>query len=113
MTSAHPQFEVVITEVLNRYSHQTENLKGLRNYPLASEIHGCKSAGSLLKLLQNKAEEFDGFSNGGPKLLKYLEPVVESLASLFTSPAVRTAASHVSPSESPSFRWTVFNVIVV
>ena len=91
------KFNALFEEALAKYKEQTG--KDLLDHPLASDIDSCDSADSFIAIFQKQAKEFKEFRDGDPKLMKWLQPVVNGLHSLSSSAAVTTGASLVSSSK--------------
>jgi hypothetical protein len=91
------KFNALFDEALAEYKKQTG--KDLRDHPLASDIDNCDTADSLLVIFQKQAKEFKEFRDGDPKLMKWLQPVVNGLYSLSSSTAVTIVVGLVSPNK--------------
>jgi hypothetical protein len=88
-------FEAIFNAALVEYTNQTG--KDLRNHPLASKIDACDSAEAILDIFQAQAKTFDEFRKGSPKLIKWLEPLVNGLYTLSVSAALGAGISLVCP----------------
>jgi len=105
-TSTFLHFEAIFNVALAEYTKQTG--KDLRNYPLASKIDACDSAEAILDIFQAQAKAFDEFRKGGPRLIKWLEPVVNGLYNISVSAALSAGISLVSSSKFLCFS-TIFS----
>ena len=49
----------------------------LTKNPLADALRGCNSPNAVLELLQDKADAFKNYRDGGHTLINWLKPVVQ------------------------------------
>lgn len=110
-TSTSANFDAIFDAALAKYSKATK--KDLRNHPLTSKIDACTSAESVPVIVREQAKAFSDFRNGDPKLIKCLEPVINCLYALSTSPVLTNVVGLVSPTTSLSFLNILFNVVIV
>jgi hypothetical protein len=111
-TSTSANFDAIFGAALAKYSKRTR--KDLRNHPLASKIDACTSAESVLVIVRGQAKAFDDFRNGDPKLIKCLEPIINCLYALSTSPVLTNVVGLVCPTTSLRFFFNVlFNLVLV
>jgi hypothetical protein len=110
-SSGSSNFEAIFNAALAKYSEQTN--MDLRNHPLASKIEACDSAESVLALFQEQAKAFDEFRNGDPRLIKWLQPVVNGLYTISTSPTITTSVGLVSLSKCFCFLTVLSNAVIV
>ena len=110
-TSTPSNFEVIFIASIDKYSEQTR--KDLRKHPLSSKIDACKSAEEILAIFRDQAKEFSEFRNGDPKLIKCLEPVINCLYALSTSPVLGAAVSLVSSRNLICFLIVFPNTVVM
>ncbi|KAI9455686.1 hypothetical protein BJY52DRAFT_1213204, partial [Lactarius psammicola] len=54
----------------------------LTTHPLAESVRSCDSPDDVLKLLEDKANQFKDFRDGNRKLLTWLSPVVQVVHTL-------------------------------
>ncbi len=73
-------FQPILDAALADYSKQVGI--DLSNYPLADSLRSCGSPDDVLKLLEDKANEFKDFRDGNRKLLNWLSPVVKVVHTL-------------------------------
>jgi hypothetical protein len=104
------KFEAIFNAALAKYTDQTK--KDLRKLPLTSKIDACKSAESILNIFREQAKAFDDFRNDN-RLIKCLNPVVDSLYALSTSPVLTTIVGLASPSKLVRFVAVFANPVVV
>ena len=69
-------FQSIFNAALTEYSEHTG--VDLSQYPF-EKLRTCQSADDILKLFQEKAEDFKEYRNGNRKLINCLEPVVQVL----------------------------------
>ncbi|KAH8980105.1 hypothetical protein EDB92DRAFT_303341 [Lactarius akahatsu] len=73
-------FQPILDAALADYSKQVGI--DLATHPLADGLRSCGSPDDVLKLLEDKANEFKDFRDGNRKLLNWLRPVVYVVHSL-------------------------------
>ena len=72
----------------------------LVNHPSSDRLQACHSPDDVLKLLEEKANEFNDYREGNRKLIDCLKPVVTVIHAL--SGVLGEAVSSVSPNPHPS-----------
>jgi hypothetical protein len=92
--ATRPNFEALFDAALDKYKKRTG--KDLCNHPLAAIIDRCDSPGGILTIFQEQSRAFDEFRKGDPKLIKYLEPVVNGLYAISNTAVLSADASLVS-----------------
>jgi hypothetical protein len=90
-------FQAIMSVALTRYLEHTG--RDLLNDPLTAEIQRCKSSDDILSVFKNQAEKFDEFKKADSKLMKYIDPIVNGLFSLFTNATLSAVVSLVSRKE--------------
>ena len=73
-------FQQILDAALADYNTQVGI--DLAKHPLADRIRSCRSPNDVLKLLEDKANEFKDFRAGNRKLLDWLSPVVQIVHTL-------------------------------
>ncbi|KAH9177951.1 hypothetical protein EDB89DRAFT_1902041 [Lactarius sanguifluus] len=73
-------FQPILDAALADYSRQVEI--DLATHPLAEGLRSCTSPDDVLKLLEDKANQFKDFRDGNRKLLNWLSPVVHVIHTL-------------------------------
>ncbi|KAH9172810.1 hypothetical protein EDB89DRAFT_1963850 [Lactarius sanguifluus] len=79
-SSSTPNFQPIFENALKEYKKKTG--KDLTAHPLAAEINGCDSPESILVVLQGKANELNQFQSSDDRLIKWLNPTVDTLNAL-------------------------------
>ncbi|KAH9179310.1 hypothetical protein EDB89DRAFT_1901306 [Lactarius sanguifluus] len=75
-------FQPILDAALTDYSNQVGI--DLASHPIADSLRSCGSPDDVLKLLEDKANEFKDFRDGNRKLLDWLNPVVNVVHTLST-----------------------------
>lgn len=96
--SDHP-FDFALAEY-SKYTGQD-----LRNHQLVAAIDGQE----VLSIFREKSQAFEEFSNGDPKLIEFLEPIVSKLHAIGRSAALHAGAALVSPTQFHTPSPTYFN----
>ena len=104
--STSSPFEALLNAALAKNIEETG--KDLRNHPLANQIDACTTPESLLALFQEQAQTFDEFRNGNHKLIKWLQPIINHLHTLSTSPILSRSVSAVSPYRADVLLFCLF-----
>ncbi len=73
-------FQPILDEALADYTEQTGI--DLAKQPLANSLRSCGSPDDVLKLLEDKANQFKDFRDGNRKLINWLSPVVHVVHTL-------------------------------
>ncbi len=73
-------FQPILDAALADYTNQIGI--DLANHPLADGLRSCGSPDDVLKLLEDKANQFKDFRDGNRKLLNWLSPVVHVVHTL-------------------------------
>jgi hypothetical protein len=73
-------FQPILDAALADYAKQVG--VDLADHPLGGSLRSCGSPDDVLKLLEDKANQFEDFRNGNRKLLNSLSPVVQVLHTL-------------------------------
>ncbi|KAH8987199.1 hypothetical protein EDB92DRAFT_1153677 [Lactarius akahatsu] len=73
-------FQPILDAALADYSKQVGI--DLDTHPLADSFRSCASPDDVLKLLENKANQFKDFRDGNRKLLNWLSPIVQVVCTL-------------------------------
>ncbi|KAH9002653.1 hypothetical protein EDB86DRAFT_192910 [Lactarius hatsudake] len=73
-------FQSILNAALADYSNQVGI--DLASHPIADSLQTCGSPDDVLKLLEDKANEFKDFRDGNRKLLNWLNPVVNVVHTL-------------------------------
>ena len=73
-------FQQILDAALADYNTQVGI--DLASHPLADNLRSCSSPNDVLKLLEDKANEFKDFRAGNRKLINWLSPVVEIVHTL-------------------------------
>jgi len=73
-------FQPILDAALADYTKQIEI--DLAKHPLADNLPSCGSPDDVLKLLEDKANQFKDFRDGNCKLLNWLSPVVQVVHTL-------------------------------
>jgi len=73
-------FQPILDAALADYTNQIGI--DLVNHPLADSLRPCGSPDDVLKLLEDKANQFKDFRDGNRKLLNWLNPVVHVVHTL-------------------------------
>jgi hypothetical protein len=90
-------FQAILNAALAKYLEHTG--RDLLNDPLAVEIQRCKSPDDILSVFKKQVEKFDEFKKADSKLMRYIDPIVNGLFSLFTNATLSAAVSLVSRKE--------------
>ena len=69
----------VLDAALSEYKKTTGG--GLLEHPLAKEVKECDTIGAISAILQGQAREFRQFKDGDQRLMKWIDPMVETLSS--------------------------------
>ena len=83
----------ILDAALSEYKEKTGG--GLLEHPLAKEVKKCDSIGAISAILQGKAREFQQFKDGDQRLMKWIDPMVETLSTF--SETLGGVASIVRP----------------
>ena len=75
-------FQPILDAALADYTKQVGI--DLATHPLADSLRSCSSPDDVLKLLEDKANQFKDFRDGNRKLLNWLSPVVHVVHTLST-----------------------------
>jgi fungal STAND N-terminal Goodbye domain len=75
-TASTSNFRLIL-DALDDYTKQTGI--DLTTNPFAESLQNCDSPGSVLNLLQDKAQAFKDYRDGNHKLINWLSPVVQVL----------------------------------
>ncbi|KAH8987175.1 hypothetical protein EDB92DRAFT_2016790 [Lactarius akahatsu] len=91
-------FQPILDAALADYSKQVGI--DLATHPLADSFRSCASPDDVLKLLENKANQFKDFRDGNRKLLNWLSPIVQVVRTLsgVLGTSITLTASGVSSS---------------
>ena len=73
-------FQPILDAALADYRKQVGT--DLATHPLSDTLRSCGSPDDVLKLIENKANEFKEFRDGNRKLLNWLRPVVQVVHTL-------------------------------
>ncbi len=73
-------FQPILDAALADYAKQIGI--DLANHPFADSLRSCGSPDDVLKLLEDKANQFKHFRDGNRKLLNWLSPVVQVVHAL-------------------------------
>ena len=73
-------FQPILDAALADYTKQLGI--NLATYPIADSLQLCGSPDGVLKLLEDKANEFKTFRDGNRKLIDWLSPVVHAVHAL-------------------------------
>ena len=73
-------FQQILDAALADYNTQVGI--DLANHPLADNLRSCSSPNDVLKLLEDRANEFKDFRAGNRKLINWLSPVVQVVHTL-------------------------------
>ena len=72
-------FQPIFDAALSEYANKTGI--DLATYPFAQSLQNCRTADTVLDLLQDKAKQFHAYRDGNRKLISCLKPVVQVLHS--------------------------------
>ena len=89
------QFQAVFDAALNEYSRKTG--KDIGSDPLTAKLQSCGSSSEVHGVLQEQAQIFDEFRNGGQKVMRKLEPTVDILLTLSNGGVLGNGIGLVSP----------------
>ena len=80
-TSSSP-FQAVFDAALNEYSRKTG--KDIDSDPLTAKLRSCKSSNEIYGVLQEQAQLFNDFRNGGRgvQIMRKLKPTIDILLKL-------------------------------
>jgi hypothetical protein len=82
LNASSSSFQVVFDAALNEYSRKTG--KDIHSDPLTIELQTCRSSSDVYEVLQEQAQKFDEFRNGGRgvQIMGKLRPSVDILINL-------------------------------
>ena len=83
----------ILDAALSEYKKKTGS--GLLEHPLAAEVKRCDSIGAISAILQGQAREFQQFKDGDQRLMKWIDPMVDTLSTF--SDTLGGVASIVRP----------------
>ena len=83
----------ILHAALSEYKEKTGG--GLLEHPLAKEVKKCDSIGAISAILQGQAREFQQFKDGDQRVMKWIDPMVETLSTF--SETLGGVASIVRP----------------
>jgi hypothetical protein len=66
-----------LRHALSEYKNKTG--KPLLDQPLASELQRCDSVDAILAVFRGQAEAFQQFRDGDPRLMRWINPIVDVL----------------------------------
>ena len=73
-------FQLILDAALADYRNQVGT--DLATHPLANNLRSCGNTDDVLKLIEDKANEFKEFRDGNRKLLNWLRPIVQVVHTL-------------------------------
>ena len=108
ISSTTPNYHPIFNEALKEYKRKTGN--DLTTHPLAEEIKACDSPGTILSVLQEKANEID--QSGDERLTKWLTPTVNVLNALSATlgQGVGTVSPSMLPHQNSTYSYDDFQV---
>ena len=83
----------ILDAALSEYKKTTGG--GLLDHPLAKEVKKCDSIGAISAILLGQARQFQQFKDGDQRLMKWIDPMVETLSTF--SETLGGVASIVRP----------------
>ena len=83
----------ILDAALNEYKKTTGG--GLLDHPLAKEVKKCDTIGAISAILQGQARQFRQFKDGDQRLMKWIDPMVDTLSTF--SETLGGVASIVRP----------------
>ena len=83
----------ILHAALSEYKEKTGG--GLLEHPFAKEVKECDSIGAISAILQGQAREFRQFKDGDQRLMKWIDPMVDTLSTF--SETLGGVASIVRP----------------
>ena len=94
-TAATPSSNLnsILDAALSEYKKKTGG--GLLEHPLAKEVKKCDSIRAISAILQGQARQFQQFKDGDQRLMKWINPMVDTLSTF--SDTLGGVASIVCP----------------
>ena len=83
----------ILDAALSEYKKTTGG--GLLDHPLAKEVKKCDTIGAISAILQGQARQFQQFKDGDQRLMKWIDPMVDTLSTF--SETLGGVASIVRP----------------